>query len=52
MHIGQRTCENRLVLFFSESHIQKREVEIDRCHQFSGIQDQKKKWMLKKQFVY
>ena len=51
VHIGQRSCENRLVLIHSDSHIQKREVEIDGCHQFSGIQD-KKKWVLMKQFVY
>ena len=41
MHIGQRIYENRLVLIYSDSHIQKREVEIDGCHLFSGIQDQK-----------
>ena len=51
MHIGQRICENRLVLIYSDSHIQKREVEICGCHPFSGIPDQKK-WVMKKQFVY
>ena len=47
VHIGQRSCENRLVLIYSDSHIQKKEVEVDGCHPFSGIQDQKK-WVLKK----
>ena len=41
VHIGQRSCENRLLLIYSDSHIQKGEIEIDECHQFSGIQDKK-----------
>ena len=40
VHIGQRICENSLVLIYSDSYIQKREVKIDRCHPLnSGIQD-------------
>ena len=42
VHIGQRICENRLVLIYSDIHIQKRKFEIDKCHPFSEIQDQKK----------
>ena len=42
MHIGQISFENRLMLICYDSHIQKREVEFDGCHEFSGIQDQKK----------
>ena len=45
------TRQNRLVLIYSDSHIQKREVETDGCHQFLGIQD-KKEWVFMKQFVY
>ena len=51
VHIGQTICESRLEVIYSDSHIQKRKVEIDGCHQFTGNQDQKK-WVLKKQFVY
>ena len=39
VHIGLRNCENRLVLIYFNSHIQKKEVEVDGCHPFSGIQD-------------
>ena len=28
VHIGQRRCENRLVLIYSDSHIQKKELEL------------------------
>ena len=48
MHIGQSSCENRLVLIYSDN--QKNEVEVE-CHPFSGIQDLKE-WVLKKQFLY
>ena len=37
VHIGQRNCENRLALMYFDSHIQKKEVEVDGCHPFSGI---------------
>ena len=49
VHIGQRSCENRLVLIYSDN--QKNEVEVHGCHPFSGIQDLKE-WVLKKQFLY
>ena len=39
VHIGQRNCENRLVLIYFDSHIQKKELEVDRCHPFSETQD-------------
>ena len=39
VHIGQSSCENRLVLIYSDN--QKNEVEVE-CHPFSGIQDSKK----------
>ena len=41
VHIGQRICENRMVLIYSDSHIQKREVKLTNVIRFQEFKIRK-----------